>query len=90
MFISIMLFLTTLLNQFAEIGTTTSETAFEGSSDKRENVPQRSGGKKGSRKRGGRSKGNNSTGPVSGSKPLADVANLAQISLSRCNITKVQ
>ncbi|XP_063921168.1 GTP-binding protein 1 [Zophobas morio] len=73
------------LQEFAELGTATGETAFEGSSDKRENTGQKSGSRKGRGRRGGRGKnsGANSNTP----KPLTE-PNIN--SISNLNATKVQ
>lgn len=61
-------------------------TAFEGSTDKRENT-QKSGNKKGRGKRGARGKGPATGGTAT--KPLTDVANIPQISVNR-SLAKVQ
>lgn len=63
-----------------------AENTFEASVDKRDNNPQRAAAKKGNRRRGGRGK-NNNVPMVNNSKPLSDVAN---ISLGRTSVTKVQ
>jgi hypothetical protein len=62
----------------------TGETAFEGSSDKRENSGQKSGSRKGRGRRGGR--GRNNSNP-NGPKPLTET-NIN--SISNLNATKVQ
>ncbi|RZC35338.1 GTP-binding protein 1 [Asbolus verrucosus] len=73
------------LQEFAEIGTTTGETTFEGSTDKRENNGQKSGSRKGRGRRGGRGKSNNPNANVP--KPLTET-NIN--SISNQNATKVQ
>jgi GTPase len=72
------------LQEFAELGMATGETAFEGSSDKRENSGQKSGSRKGRGRRGGR--GRNNSNP-NGPKPLTET-NIN--SISNLNATKVQ
>jgi translation elongation factor EF-1alpha len=72
------------LQEFAELGMATGETAFEGSSDKRENSGQKSGSRKGRGRRGGR--GRNNSNP-NGPKPLTET-NIN--SISNLSATKVQ
>lgn len=72
--------------QFAEVATATTETAFEGSTDKRENLSQRCGAKRSRGKRGGRGKPHNQ----SPATPLSDVANITPLPHSNRTVAKVQ